>query len=117
MSDLATRTEEALAAIRAATDMTPSVGLVLGTGLGDLSGVIESPVTLSYRDVPNMPVTGVESHAGEMVFGRISGNSVVAMRGRVHFYEGYSMQEATFSIRLMKAMGVETVVLNSAVGG
>jgi purine-nucleoside phosphorylase len=117
MDGLNEQVREAVAAVREKTSIEPQVGIVLGTGLGDLSGVIESPVTIPYSDIPHMPDTAVESHAGELVIGTIGGRGVMAFRGRVHFYEGYSMQEATFSIRLMKGMGADTVILNSAVGG
>jgi purine-nucleoside phosphorylase len=117
MVDLPSRIAEAVAAIRAASDLIPTTGIVLGTGLGDLSGVIESPTAIPYEDVPHLPAVGVESHAGQLVLGTVRGTPVVAMRGRAHFYEGYSMQEVTFGVRVMKALGAANLILSSAVGG
>jgi len=117
MSELMAGIREAEAAVRGHTEARPTVGLILGTGLGDLSGVIQNPVTVPYAQVPHLPATGVESHAGDMVFGEIEGHSVVAFRGRAHYYEGHSMKDVAFSVRLMRALGVETLILNSAVGG
>ena len=118
MDDLQKHVAEAVAVVKAATNnAAPTVGLVLGTGLGDLSGVIESAVTIPYEDIPHMPHTQVESHAGDLVVGTIAGRSVMAFRGRSHYYEGHSMKDVTFSVRLMKGMGANTLILNSAVGG
>jgi purine-nucleoside phosphorylase len=117
MTDLRTRVEEAAAAVRQRSDIPIEVGIILGTGLGDLSGVIDGAVTIPYTEIPHMPETRVESHAGELVVGRIAGKGVVAMRGRAHYYEGHSMQDVTFGVRLMKGLGADTLIANSAVGG
>jgi len=117
MQDLLSRIDEAAAAVRRASDLTPVAGIVLGTGLGDLSGVIEDATAIPYEEIPHLPSVGVESHAGQLVLGRVKGTPVVAMRGRVHFYEGYSMQEVTFGVRLMQRLGATNLILNSAVGG
>jgi len=97
-------------------DVDPDVGIILGTGLGDLSDVIEAPHAIPYTEIPHFPHTSVEFHAGELVFGKLSGRNVVVMNGRVHFYEGYSMREVTFPVRVMRALGAETLIINSAVG-
>ncbi len=117
MTALRAQIDDAVAAVRRVTDVKPVAAIVLGTGLGDLSGVIEDPVAIDYADIPHLPTTGVESHAGQMIIGRVSDRPVVVMRGRVHYYEGHSMAEVTFGVRVMHALGAETLILNSAVGG
>ena len=95
----------------------PRFGLILGTGLGDLAAEIEDPVTVPFHDIPHFVPSTAESHAGNLVFGRLGGVDVVAMQGRVHFYEGYSIQQVTFPVRVMKGLGVDSLVASSAVGG
>ena len=107
MSPLSQQLEEAVQAIRRRTTLTPKLGLILGTGLGDATGVIEKAVHIPYEEIPHFPVSTVESHAGELVLGRLAGHDVVAMKGRVHFYEGYTMQQVTFPVRVMRALGAE----------
>ena len=116
-SELKTHIEEAAAYIRARTKLVPQVGIVLGTGLGDFASALQSPVVIPYRDIPHFPVSGVESHAGELHIGTLAERPVAIMKGRVHFYEGYSMQQVAFPIRVFKAIGCMTVVLTNAVGG
>jgi purine-nucleoside phosphorylase len=116
-SELKTHIEEAAAYIRARAKLVPQVGIVLGTGLGDFASALQSPVVIPYRDIPHFPVSGVESHAGELHIGTLAGRPVAIMKGRVHFYEGYSMQQVAFPIRVFKAIGCMTVVLTNAVGG
>lgn len=108
--------QEALAFIRTKTAMQPRFGIVLGTGLSTLADEIEPVVTIPYGEIPHFPVSTVQSHAGKLIFGRLSGQDVVAMAGRFHFYEGYSMQQVTFPIRVFKALGVETLILSNAAG-
>jgi purine-nucleoside phosphorylase len=103
--------------LQAATDVHPTVGLVMGSGLGGLSKDIIIEKSFSYKTIPNFPVSTVAGHVGELIFGTLSGKSVVAMKGRFHYYEGYSMQEVTFPIRVMKALGVKTLILSNAAGG
>jgi purine-nucleoside phosphorylase len=93
------------------------VGVVLGTGLGDSSTSMDVEVRVPYSDIPHFPTSSVESHKGELLLGTWSGKKTVAMSGRVHFYEGYSLREVTFPIRVMKALGARYLVLSSAVGG
>lgn len=95
----------------------PVVGLILGSGLGVLADEITEAVKISYSDIPHFPVSTVEGHAGMFVFGKLSGRSVVAMQGRFHYYEGYSQQQTTFPVRVMKALGVKTLLLTNAAGG
>lgn len=103
--------------IRTRTSIVPRVGVILGTGLGDFVQEIHAEFTIPYSELPNFPVSTVEGHQGRLIFGRIGGQSVVAMQGRFHFYEGYSMDEVTFPIRVMKALGVEVLILSNACGG
>ncbi|PLT34807.1 purine-nucleoside phosphorylase [Bacillus sp. V5-8f] len=95
----------------------PEIGLILGSGLGVLADEIENPVKIPYQDIPEFPVSTVEGHAGQLVIGQLSGKLVVAMQGRFHFYEGYSMDKVTFPVRVMKLLGVETLIVTNAAGG
>ncbi|WP_400242112.1 purine-nucleoside phosphorylase [Niallia sp. JL1B1071] len=96
---------------------TPKIGLILGSGLGVLAEEIENPVKIPYEDIPEFPVSTVEGHAGQLVFGTINGMEVVAMQGRFHFYEGYSFDKVTFPVRVMKELGVEKLIVTNAAGG
>ncbi len=95
----------------------PRVGLILGSGLGVLADEIENPVKIPYNQIPDFPVSTVEGHAGQLVFGSLNGVEVVAMQGRFHFYEGYSMEKVTFPVRVMKELGVEMLIVTNAAGG
>ena len=92
------------------------IGLVLGTGLGALAEVIDVQSSVPYSQIPNFPVSTVESHAGELIFGLLDGVPVIAMSGRFHYYEGYSAKELSFPIRVLKALGVEKLILSNASG-
>lgn len=94
----------------------PELGIVLGTGLGKLVDEIEAECILEYKDIPNFPVSTVESHSGKLVFGKLKGKKVLAMQGRFHYYEGYSMEQVTFPIRVMKLLGVKYLLLSNAAG-
>lgn len=96
---------------------SPRFGLILGTGLGNLASQIEEAQTIPYAEIPNFVPSTAESHAGNLVFGRLGKLDVVAMQGRVHFYEGYSMQQVTFPVRVMKALGADSLITSNAVGG
>jgi len=109
--------EEARAAIAERCSLKPAVGLILGSGLGDLADQIEEPVRIPFGEIPHFPVSTVAGHAGQLVIGRLMGQPVVAMQGRVHFYEGYTMQQVTFPVRVMHALGVKTLIVTCAAGG
>lgn len=95
----------------------PEVGIILGSGLGGLVKEIDIKHVFNYEDIPNFPVSTVEGHSGKLIFGTISGKRVVAMQGRFHYYEGYTMKEVTFPVRVMKYLGIKTLVLSNASGG
>jgi purine-nucleoside phosphorylase len=96
---------------------TPKIGLILGSGLGILAEEIQNPTVIPYSDIPEFPVSTVEGHAGQLVIGELAGKQVVVMQGRFHYYEGYSMEKVTFPVRVMKLIGVETIVVTNAAGG
>jgi purine-nucleoside phosphorylase len=95
----------------------PEVGIILGTGLGGLVNEIETETAIPYSDIPNFPVSTVVGHKGQLIFGKLGGKNVVAMQGRFHFYEGWSMQELTFPVRVMKFLGIKLLVVSNASGG
>ncbi|MEZ0452287.1 purine-nucleoside phosphorylase [Sphingobacterium thalpophilum] len=97
-------------------DFTPEFGIILGTGLGKLVDEIEVEYQLMYSNIPNFPISTVEFHSGKLIFGKLSGRNVVAMQGRLHFYEGYDMQQITFPIRIMKVLGVQKLFVSNAAG-
>ena len=103
--------------IKEKTGYTPEYGVILGSGLGGFTEDISIEFTLPYNDIPNFPVSTVEGHKGALVFGKIGDKKVVAMQGRFHYYEGYSMQEVTFPVRVMKYLGVEKLIVSNASGG
>ncbi|MDG4655688.1 purine-nucleoside phosphorylase [Ectobacillus antri] len=109
--------ETAAAYLKKKYETVPVVGLILGSGLGVLADEIESAVKVPYEEIPEFPVSTVEGHAGQLVFGTLRGVPVVAMQGRFHYYEGYDMQKVTFPVRVMKAMGVEKLIVTNAAGG
>lgn len=95
----------------------PEIGIILGTGLGGLIKEISVAHVIPYENIPNFPVSTVEGHSGKLIFGELGGRQVVAMQGRFHFYEGYDMLQITFPVRVMKALGVHTLVVSNASGG
>ncbi len=117
MSSIRNQVDETLEFIRAQSKISPEVGIVLGTGLGDLARDIKAEAIFSYKDIPHFPVSTVETHAGKLIFGMLSGKKVVAMQGRFHYYEGYSMKQITYPIRVMKLLGINTLVISNAAGG
>ncbi|WP_027964520.1 purine-nucleoside phosphorylase [Halalkalibacillus halophilus] len=96
---------------------TPEIGMILGSGLGVLANEIEDAVAISYSDIPHFPTSTVEGHKGQLVFGTLQGKKVIAMQGRFHYYEGYSLQQVTFPVRVMKLLGIEKLVVTNAAGG
>ncbi|RJS59607.1 purine-nucleoside phosphorylase [Bacillus sp. PK3_68] len=109
--------EQAAAFLKKESNKNPKIGLILGSGLGVLADEIERPVKIDYSQIPNFPLSTVEGHAGRLVFGTLSGKEVIAMQGRFHYYEGYSFEQVTFPVRVMKALGVETIIVTNAAGG
>lgn len=95
----------------------PEIGLILGSGLGELANEATDSVAIPYEDIPEFPVSTVEGHAGQLVYGTLGGKKVIAMQGRFHYYEGYSLKEVTFPVRVMKSMGVSSVIVTNAAGG
>lgn len=116
-TELATQIEEAAAAVRSRTKVRPEVGIILGTGLGDFAGALQVDSVIPYRDLPHFPVSTVESHAGELHLGTLEGRRVAVMKGRVHYYEGYTMRQVAFPVRVLKALGCSTMIITNAVGG
>lgn len=98
-------------------DFQPEVGIVLGSGLGNLIDMIDVKASIEYKDIPNFPVSTVEGHAGRLVFGELGGKSVVAMQGRFHYYEGYAMSQVVFPIRVLKLLGIKYLFVSNAAGG
>ena len=109
--------QQAAAAIRTRWAKTPRAGIILGTGLGALAQDITADVTIPYEEIPRFPHSTVESHAGRLVCGTLGGKAVVAMEGRYHHYEGYTLQQVTFPVRVMKALGCDTLIVSNACGG
>lgn len=99
------------------TNFNPTVGIILGTGLGGLVDEIETVHAISYEEIPNFPVSTVQGHSGKLIFGKLGGKDVVAMQGRFHFYEGYTMNEVVFPVRVMKFLGIKHLFVSNASGG
>lgn len=117
MSTLKQKIEETLAVIRNYTKENYPIGMILGTGLGGLVNEININHKIDYADLPHFPLSTVESHHGKLIFGTIAGKNIVAMQGRFHFYEGYAMQQITYPVRVMKFLGVKTLLVSNACGG
>lgn len=109
--------ERAAQFITRRTKHQPTVGLVLGSGLNALADQVEQADVIAFKEIPGFPVSTVEGHSGALVIGKLSGKAVIVMRGRAHYYEGYSMQRVTLPIRVMRALGVETLIVTNAAGG
>lgn len=117
MSNLISMANETLKVIRKRTDKDYKIGIILGTGLGGLVKEIDIEYQIDYSELPHFPLSTVESHHGKLIFGKIGGKDVVVMQGRFHYYEGYSMQQITYPVRVMKLLGVETLLVSNACGG
>ena len=111
------RRDTALEFIEELTELRPNYLIILGTGLGNLTDKIDIQETISYDEIPHFPVSTVESHAGQLIFGTLGGKEVVAMQGRFHYYEGYSMQKIVFPIRVLHALSADTLFVSNACGG
>ncbi len=103
--------------IRSRIAIKPEIGLILGSGLGQLSEYIQDPTVIPYHDLPGWPLSTVEGHAGELVIGKLEGKDVLVMNGRIHFYEGYEMSQVTLPIRVMQRLKIEIVIVTNAAGG
>lgn len=108
--------QEAVSFLREQSSLQPRFGLILGTGLSGLADEIEQATSIAYEDIPHFPVSTVESHRGKLIFGLLAGVPVVAMAGRFHYYEGYSMEEVTFPVRVLKFLGIERLIISNASG-
>ena len=117
MNSLRKEIEEAVSVLRQKTSMEPRIGIILGTGLGGLAKEIRQELDVEYEDIPHFPISTVESHHGKLIFGSLAGRQVVAMQGRFHLYEGYTLQQVTFPVRVMKFLGVDTLLISNAAGG
>jgi purine-nucleoside phosphorylase len=117
MADLKGAIKQATEFIRGKTKFVPQIGIILGTGLGSLAEGIKIEAKISYKEIPFFPISTVESHAGWLIFGELSGKKVVAMQGRFHYYEGYNLKQVTFPVRVMKALGAKVLVVSNACGG
>ena len=117
MSDLGGRLDEAAAAVHERTALQPAIGAVLGSGLGAFADRLEEPEVIGFGEIPHFPTTTVEGHSGRLVIGYLEGQGVIVMRGRAHYYEGYSMAEVTFPVRVMQVLGIEVLFVTNAAGG
>jgi len=112
-----TQFKESADYIKSRTSVQPTIGIILGTGLGGLVKEIEIIDEINYADIPHFPLSTVQSHSGKLIFGNLGGKKVVAMQGRFHFYEGYDMKQVTFPVRVMKFLGIERLFVSNASGG
>ncbi len=117
MQEYLQKIQEATEYIQKNSSISPDVGIILGTGLGGLATEINVKDEFSYTDLPHFPVSTVETHAGKLLLGTLGGKQVVAMQGRFHYYEGYSMKQITFPVRVMSKLGVKTLLISNAAGG
>jgi purine-nucleoside phosphorylase len=108
--------DEIAGVIRSKTKVQPKISIILGSGLGSLADSLEHRTVLPFKDLPHWPVSTVPGHAGRLVIGTLEGQGVLAMQGRIHFYEGYTMQQVTLPIRVMQRLGIETLVVTNAAG-
>ncbi len=115
-SDELAKIQEAVKFIRKTCPVVPEVAIILGTGLGNLAKKIKADAAIDYKKIPNFPVSTVESHAGKLLLGTLAGKKVAAMEGRFHFYEGYSMKEVTFPVRVLRELGAKILVVSNAAG-
>ncbi|MDR3542602.1 MAG: purine-nucleoside phosphorylase [Desulfosporosinus sp.] len=115
--DYSVKLAEARSYLVKRVSVLPELGVILGSGLGAFADLVEEKVVIPYKDIPHFPISTVEGHAGQLVFGKVQGRAVVVMQGRFHYYEGYTMQEVTFPIRVMQVLGVSGLIVTNAAGG
>ena len=109
--------QETAAYLKGKMHTQPETAIILGTGLGSLAGEITEKYEIRYEEIPNFPVSTVEGHSGKLIFGKLGHKDIMAMQGRFHFYEGYSMKEVTFPVRVMRELGIKTLFVSNASGG
>lgn len=114
--EISKKINEATNIIRRRTLVKPSIGIILGTGLGNVANEIEIELIIPYDEISHFPISTVEFHKGNLLFGKLSGKEIVAMQGRFHYYEGYTMDEITFPIRVLKELGIKTLIISNACG-
>jgi len=117
VEDLKAKVTESVEFINQKNKIKPKIAIILGTGLGRLAEDIEEKEIISYSEIPNFPISTVQSHDGNLILGKLGNKEVVAMQGRFHYYEGYSLQEVTFPVRVMKKLGADTIIISNAAGG
>ncbi len=117
MEDLKAKITESVQFINQKSKVKPKIAIILGTGLGELAEDIQEKEIIPYSEIPNFPVSTVQSHSGNLVLGKLGNKEVVAMQGRFHYYEGYSLKEVTFPVRVMKKLGADTIIISNAAGG
>jgi len=117
VEDLKAKITESVQFINQKSRVKPKIAIILGTGLGELAEDIQEKEIIPYSEIPNFPVSTVQSHSGNLVLGKLSNKEVVAMQGRFHYYEGYSLKEVTFPVRVMKKLGANTIIISNAAGG
>ncbi len=115
--DYMKKINESVSYIKSKCSETPSIGLILGSGLGSLGEKIENPKIISYKDIPHFPISTVEGHKGQLIIGLLGGKTVIAMQGRFHFYEGYELDEVVFPVRVMIGLGIKNLIVTNAAGG
>ena len=116
-TELREQIEMAADAVRKRTRVKPTIGIILGTGLGDFADALAVDAVVPYAEIPHFPVSTVESHAGELHLGTLAGHGVAVLKGRAHYYEGYTMRQVAFPVRVLRALGCDTLVITNAVGG
>src|SRR3954447_6196283 len=117
MPELYDQIQEAKQFLQSRWQGAPRVGIILGTGLGGFADEIRADVAIPYEEIPHFPTSTVKSHAGRLVCGSLAGKTVMAMEGRFHFYEGYTLRQITFPVRVMKALGCDVLIVSNACGG
>ena len=117
MEDLKAKVTKSVEFINQKSKIKPKIAIILGTGLGRLAEDIQEKEIIPYSEIPNFPVSTVESHSGNLVLGKLGNKEVVAMQGRFHYYEGYSLKEVTFPVRVMKKLGADIIIISNAAGG
>jgi purine-nucleoside phosphorylase len=117
MEKILDKIEESIQSIRKYSEIKPEVAIILGTGLGKLADQIEDKLSIPYKDITNFPISTVHGHSGNLVLGKLENKQIVAMQGRFHFYEGYSMKEVTFPVRVMRQLGAKIIIISNAAGG